>query len=97
MRRAWRLAVLAVLASAALGAAVPACFNPVHPACAFTCFDPPHTCPAGYTCGADNLCHDPNNQGFCDIELPDAATEDEGGADAEPDSRPDVPPDSQSQ
>ena len=34
-------------AGAALGAVVPACFNPVHPACAFTCIDPPHTCPAG--------------------------------------------------
>ena len=24
---------------------VPACFKPDHPACAFSCIDPPHTCP----------------------------------------------------
>jgi len=94
MRQAWRLAVLVILAGAALGAALPACFKPDHPACAFSCIDPPHTCPAGYTCGADNLCHDPNNPGFCDLEMPDAAAPDEGGADAEPDSRPDASLDS---
>jgi len=92
MRRQWRLAALAVLVAiaGALGVAVPACFNPDHPACAFTCIDPPHTCPAGYVCGADNLCHDPNNPGFCDIDtsmdagatdasVPDAAALESGG------------------
>jgi hypothetical protein len=84
MRRQWRLAALAVFVAVAgaLGAAVPACFKPDHPACAFTCIDPPHTCPAGFTCGADNLCHDPNNPDICDIELPaDAAAPDAGGQD----------------
>ena len=79
MRRTLHIAAAAVLVVAALGAAVPACFKPDHPACAFSCADPPHTCPSGYTCGADNLCHDPNSTGFCVIELPDAANP---GADA---------------
>jgi hypothetical protein len=87
MRRTptWRLAALAVLVAVAgaLGAALPACFKPDHPACAFTCIDPPHTCPPGFICGADNLCHDPNNSGICDIESPaDAAAPDAGGQDA---------------
>jgi hypothetical protein len=84
----WPLAAVAVFlaVAGALGAAMPACFKPDHPACAFTCIDPPHTCPAGFTCGADNLCHDPNNAGICDIDAPaDAAAADSGGADAGPD------------
>ena len=64
MRRMLLYAAAAILAVATLGAAVPACFKPDHPACAFSCADPPHTCPSGYTCGADNLCHDPLNTGY---------------------------------
>lgn len=87
MRRALHIAAVAVLAVAALGAAVPACFKPDHPACAFSCADAPHTCPSGYTCGADNLCHDPNSTGFCSIELVDAAIPDAGAADVGADGR----------
>ena len=102
MRLSWRLATLAIVAAATLGAAMPACFKPQHPACAFTCIDPPHTCPSGYTCGADNLCHDPNNPGFCDIVLGDAAASDADGVDAQPDLQadtagPDAAPDSRGQ
>ena len=81
MRRALHIAAAAVLAVAALGAAVPACFKPDHPACAFSCAAPPRTCTSGYTCGADNLCHDPNSTGFCVIEVADAAPPDAGAAD----------------
>jgi hypothetical protein len=80
MRRAL-FAAAAILAAATLGAAVPACFKPDHPACAFSCADPPHTCPSGYTCGADNLCHDPLSTGFCLLEPLDAATPDAGAGD----------------
>lgn len=80
MRRVLNAAA-AILAVAVLGAAVPACFKPDHPACAFSCADPPHTCPSGYTCGADNLCHDPLNTGFCLLEPVDAATPDAGAPD----------------
>ncbi len=81
MRRGLLYAAATILAVATLGAAVPACFKPDHPACAFSCADPPHACPSGYTCGADNLCHDPLNTGFCLIEPADAATPDAGAAD----------------
>lgn len=82
MRRILYVAATAIVALATLGAAVPACFKPDHPACAFSCADPPHTCPSGYTCGADNLCHDPLSTGFCLLEPADAATPDAGAADA---------------
>jgi hypothetical protein len=75
-------AAAAILTLATLGVAVPACFKPDHPACAFSCAEPPHTCPSGYTCGADNLCHDPLNSGFCLLEPFDAATPDAGVTDA---------------
>ncbi len=78
MRRAWLLAVVSVFVVGALGTAIPACFKPDHPACAFSCIDPPHTCPSGFTCGSDNLCHAPNDPGLCVIELPDAAAPDAG-------------------
>jgi hypothetical protein len=98
MRRAWRFAALAVLVAGALGASVAACFKPDHPACAFTCIDPPHSCPAGYTCGDDNLCHDPNNPGICDLAVPiDGAAPEAGALDAGPNPQPDASPDSRSQ
>jgi hypothetical protein len=77
MRRTstWLVALLA----AALGLTAAACFEPDHPACAFSCADAPHTCPSGYTCGDDNLCHDPNSPGTCGIVAADgAATPDTG-------------------
>lgn len=63
-----------------LAAAAPGCFNPDHPACAFSCLSPPHTCPSGFTCGADNLCHDPTSTAICAIVPTDAAPADATGA-----------------
>jgi hypothetical protein len=76
MRPLW----LVALAVAALGAAagVGGCFNPDKPACAFSCAEAPHTCPAGFVCGADNLCHDPTSTGACGITFGDAAITDAG-------------------
>jgi hypothetical protein len=70
-----RRTLIVALFAAVSGLTVSACFTPDHPPCAFTCADPPHTCPSGYTCGADNLCHDPNNPGTCGIVLTDGAVE----------------------
>ncbi len=84
MRRAL---LAATLLGVTLALAAPACFKPDHPACAFSCIDPPHTCPSGYACGADNLCHDPNNLGTCAIVVtgdgaaPDTDSPNDGGAD----------------
>ena len=70
-----------VLAAGLIGAAAPGCFEPDHPACAFSCAAPPHTCPSGFTCGADNLCHDPTSSAFCGFDLTDASVSD-GAADS---------------
>jgi len=58
-----------------LGAAT-GCFSPLKPACAFSCAEPPHSCPTDYTCGNDGFCHAP---GMADVacESPDS-----GGVDA---------------
>jgi hypothetical protein len=69
MRRLALLAFAAVAASAA-----PGCFNPDQPPCAFTCAA--QSCPAGYTCGPDLICHNPDNPGECDISPPDASPPD---------------------
>ena len=69
-----------VVAACLFGAGASGCFNPDRPACAFSCIEPPHTCPTGFTCGADNLCHDPTSTAFCGLDLADASTSD--GADA---------------
>jgi hypothetical protein len=62
-------AALALLASATLFSA---CFSPQQPACAFSCAMPPGSCPSGYTCGADQICHSDNNQGECPLGGQDA-------------------------
>jgi hypothetical protein len=51
------------------------CFHPDKPACAFSCVEPPYTCPDGFTCGADGLCHDPASTGLCTIEPVEAGTQ----------------------
>ena len=45
-------ALLAAFASTALS-----CFDLKKPPCAFSCAQPPHTCPQDYTCGDDGLCY----------------------------------------
>jgi hypothetical protein len=80
MRPTW-LAGLALTACAAVaGMLVTGCFNPQKPACAFSCAEPPHTCPSGYLCGADNLCHDPRNTQACGIVVLSDAGADTGDA-----------------
>ena len=80
MRPVW-LVALALGAWASVATGLAGCFHPDKPACAFSCADPPHTCPTGFVCGADNLCHDPTSSGSCRITLDDAAT-DTGADDA---------------
>jgi hypothetical protein len=74
---------LLFLVAAAL-APLPACFHPEQPACAFSCVEPPYSCPPGFTCEADGLCHDPNNPGLCALDpVLDAGQDTDGaGADA---------------
>ena len=60
---------------------MPACFSVKEPTCAFTCLDPPHLCPASYTCGTDFLCHRAGTTGACALTppgegIPDAGTDD---------------------
>jgi len=74
-----RIAMLAGLLAMAAG-----CFKPDRPACAFSCATPPHTCPQGFVCGEDNLCHDPNSAGVCTIMVTDAAPDDGSSGDAGP-------------
>ena len=54
--------------AAMLAAVAPACFHPDQPACAFTCVDPSASCPPGFTCEADGICHDQKSQGVCTID-----------------------------
>jgi len=73
---------LVLLAAAAL-APLPACFHPDHPACAFSCVEPPQSCPPGFTCEADGLCHDRSNPGLCLIDpVVDASGDGDGAAEA---------------
>jgi hypothetical protein len=73
-------ALIATCAALLFAAAVPGCFHPDKPSCAFSCVEPPHTCPSGFMCGADGLCHDPTSARVCTIDLVDAATADADGA-----------------
>jgi hypothetical protein len=66
--------VLALLLLAASGAAVVACFSPRQPACAFSCSDPPHPCPSGYSCAEDGFCHRDDGTGVCTL-FTDAGTD----------------------
>jgi hypothetical protein len=89
-RRFW-VGVAFALAAGGLGAAVgPGCFGPDRPACAFSCIDPPHTCPAGYVCGDDSLCRDPTSTALCRLEVADAGAErgGDGGGDGGGDDAP---------
>jgi hypothetical protein len=66
--------LMRVAVAALLLALAPACFTPDQPPCAFSCATPPQTCPAGYTCGADLICHNDSNPGACDLSV-DAGTD----------------------
>jgi hypothetical protein len=68
-------ATLLLIAAAAVG-----CFHPDKPSCAFSCVQPPHTCPSGFMCGDDGLCHDPTSARVCTIDPIDAAAHDAGDA-----------------
>jgi hypothetical protein len=63
-----------LLLAAALAATLAACFDPLEPACAFSC-GPNGACPASYTCAADGLCHRQDGKGTCGLNPSD------GGAD----------------
>jgi hypothetical protein len=73
----WRLILMAVGSVAFASAAPLACFSLKQPPCAFTCVEPPHRCPASYTCGSDGLCHLEGATGICPFSPPD-----DGGRDA---------------
>jgi hypothetical protein len=47
-------------------AALPSCFSPHQPGCAFSCAAD-GLCPSGYVCGGDGVCHRSDGQGTCDI------------------------------
>jgi len=76
MRPVWLVGLALAAWVAAAGMSMSGCFKPDKPACAFSCAEAPHTCPAGYLCLSDNLCHDPNSTGICGIVvLSDAGTD----------------------
>jgi hypothetical protein len=81
-RRPLRLLALAVvLCAAAWG--LPACFNPQQPGCAFSCASD-GVCPAGYSCGTDQLCRRTDGQGSCSVSHLDDASLDGQTSDAAP-------------
>lgn len=71
-----RLLALGLVLLAAVGttAGVVGCFDPGHPACAFTCAK--GICPDGYTCGADGICRDPDSRGTCPLDPADGGKTD---------------------
>jgi hypothetical protein len=71
--------VVAVAATAAAGAALPGCFSPRQPGCAFSCAAD-GICPADYTCGDDGFCHRDDGQGFCTLTPQNDAAQDAGDA-----------------
>ncbi|HTB57201.1 MAG TPA: hypothetical protein VLC06_04980 [Polyangia bacterium] len=77
------LLVLLVLAVTPISA----CFNPAQPGCAFSCAGD-GSCPSGYSCGNDLICHRDDGQGTCLIQT-DAAT-DMAGIDAKTDTMSDA-------
>jgi hypothetical protein len=70
-------AISVALVAAAL-VVLPGCFKPDHPACAFSCLDVSRTCPPGYVCEPDGICHDQQSQDLCSIEPVTDAGTDEG-------------------
>jgi len=72
------LRLLVVLAAAAV--ALPACFSPRQPACAFSCVTD-GLCPADYHCADDGVCHRDDGQGICTL-LPQIDAAQDAGADA---------------
>jgi hypothetical protein len=66
----------------ALGLALPGCYSPSQPVCAFSCAAD-GLCPAGYGCGADGVCHREDGQGTCEIPSQVDAARD---ADHDPDA-----------
>ena len=77
-----RAAVVVGLLLAAAALALPACFNPQQPGCAFSCAND-GLCPSGYSCGSDKFCHRDDGQGSCSITT-DAASDAAKPADAKP-------------
>ena len=88
LRRRRLAGALSLGLGAGLAAAVmTSCFNPIEPACAFSCVED-GLCPTAYHCADDGLCHRDDGQG-ADCTLPpqgDAGPEagsdggDDGGA-----------------
>ena len=78
-----RLVVLAALALGGQVGAPLACFSLQQPPCAFTCVDPPHTCPENYTCGTDFLCHKKGSTVMCGLTPPDTGEMDAASNDAD--------------
>jgi hypothetical protein len=72
------------LGALAVASGVAGCFSPDQPACAFSCAEAPHTCPTGFMCGPDSLCHDLTSTTACRINLSDAAVD--AGSDVRSDS-----------
>ncbi len=82
-RRRWGSSVRLLLGLLLAGAlALPGCFNPQQPGCAFSCADDAGgLCPSGYSCGTDKLCHRDDGQGTCAIPT-DASPSDATRTDA---------------
>ena len=68
------------------------CFSLREPPCAFSCAEPPHACPAQYTCLDDGLCHRAGSVAACGLTPPGDAAVDAGAdvAEASTDSSADV-------
>ena len=84
------LSAIALLVAAA--AALPACFSPEEPACAFRCDDSANNqnrCPENYTCQADGYCHKNGTSSVC--PYPDASATQQPDMSRMPDLT--VPPD----
>jgi hypothetical protein len=75
---------LLVLLAAAAVAALPGCFSPRQPACAFSCATD-GLCPGDYHCADDGLCHRDDGQGMCTL-APQLDAAQDAGADASDDA-----------
>lgn len=63
------------------GGSAVSCFSPREPPCAFSCLQPPHACPADYTCGSDGYCRRVGATATCDYGG-DAGRDGSAGADS---------------